>query len=259
MNILDSVILGLVEGLTEFLPISSTAHLIFTSKILHLQQNEFLKFFEVFIQSGAIIAVLILYFNQFIKNKNNFKNVMISFIPTAIIGFLLYKIIKKIFFTSDYLIIGSLILVGLIFMIIEFFISNKNITLNKNITNISPKNAFIIGLCQALAVVPGVSRAGSVIIIMMLLGYKREQAALYSFLLAIPTIFAASGYDLIKTDTTIIFQNNNFLLLIIGFITSFLSALFVIKWFIKYLQNNSLSNFGIYRIILGLIILFLLI
>lgn len=259
MNILDSVILGLVEGLTEFLPISSTAHLIFTSKILHLQQNEFLKFFEVFIQSGAIIAVLILYFNQFIKNKNNFKNVMISFIPTAIIGFLLYKIIKKIFFTSDYLIIGSLIFVGLIFMIIEFFISNKNITLNKNITNISPKNAFIIGLCQALAVVPGVSRAGSVIIIMMLLGYKREQAALYSFLLAIPTIFAASGYDLIKTDTTIIFQNNNFLLLIIGFITSFLSALFVIKWFIKYLQNNSLSNFGIYRIILGLIILFLLI
>lgn len=258
MNIIHSIILGLVEGLTEFLPISSTAHLIITSKFLQISQTDFLKFFEVFIQSGAIFAVLILYYDQFIKGKNNFKNVMISFVPTAIIGFLLYKIIKNVFFNSDLLIIASLFIVGLIFIIIEHFVKNKTLVLEKSIERISIKDALIIGLCQSLAVVPGVSRAGSVIVTMMLLKYKREEAALYSFLLAIPTIFAASGYDLLKTDFSIINQGNNLQLLAIGFITSFVSALFVVKWFIKYLQNNSLQNFGIYRIILAITTLLLI-
>lgn len=253
MNILHSIILGLVEGLTEFLPVSSTAHLIITSKILQLPQTDFLKFFEVFIQSGAIFAVLILYWDQFIKGKNNFKNVLISFIPTAVIGLLLYKVIKKIFFTSDYLIIGSLFIVGLIFILVEYFVSKKTIKLEKSIEKITVKDAIIIGLCQSLAVIPGVSRAGSIIVTMMLLKYKREEAALYSFLLAIPTIFAASGYDLLKTNWSMINQGNNLLLVAVGFITSFISALFVVKWFIKYLQNNSLKNFGIYRIILAII------
>jgi undecaprenyl-diphosphatase len=255
MNIINSIILGLVEGLTEFLPISSTAHLIITSKALQIPQTEFLKFFEVFIQSGAIFAVLILYYDQFIKGKNNFKNVMISFIPTAIIGLLLYKIIKQFFFTSDYLIIASLFIVGLVFILIEHFVKNKTLILDKSIEKISIKDALIIGLCQSLAVIPGVSRAGSVIVTMMLLKYKREEAALYSFLLAIPTIFAASGYDLLKTDFSIINQGNNLQLLAIGFVTSFVSALFVVKWFIKYLQKNSLQSFGIYRIILAVITL----
>ena len=255
MNILHSIILGLVEGLAEFLPVSSTAHLILTSKVLQIPQTDFLKFFEVFIQSGAIFAVLILYYDQFIKGKNNFKNVMISFIPTAIIGLLLYKVIKKFFFSSDYLIIGALFVVGLVFILVEHFVKNKTLILDKSIEKISIKDALIIGLCQSLAVIPGVSRAGSVIVTMMLLKYKREEAALYSFLLAIPTIFAASGYDLLKTDFSTINQGNNLLLLAIGFVTSFISALLVVKWFIKYLQKNSLQSFGIYRIILAAITL----
>lgn len=256
MNILHSLILGFVEGLTEFLPISSTAHLIIVSKFLRIPQTEFLNFFEVFIQSGAILAVLILFFDKLIKNKTNFKNVMISFVPTAIIGFLLYKTIKTVFFNSQLLISGSLLVVGLIFIIIEYFIKNKKIVLEKSIENITINDAFLIGLAQSLSTIPGVSRAGSVIVVMMLLRYKREDAALYSFLLAVPTIFAASGYDLLKTDLSIINQGNNLQLLAIGFFTSFFSAMFVVKWFIKYLQNNDLRSFGFYRVVASFLSLF---
>lgn len=256
MNILHSLILGMVEGLTEFLPISSTAHLIIVSKFLHIPQTEFLNFFEVFIQSGAILAVLILFFDKLIKNKTNFKNVIISFFPTAIIGFLLYKTIKIIFFNSQLLISGSLLVVGLIFLIVEYFVKNNKLKLEKSIADITIYDALIIGLAQSLSTIPGVSRAGSIIVIMMLLRYKREDAALYSFLLAVPTIFAASGYDFFETDFSIINQGNNLWLLIVGFFTSFFSAMFVVKWFVKYLQKNSLKSFGFYRIVASLLSLF---
>lgn len=254
MNIIQAIILGIVEGLTEFLPVSSTAHLIITSRILNLPQTDFQKFFEVFIQSGAILAVIFLYLQYILKNKNLVKIIIFSFLPTAIIGFGLYKIIKNVFFESSILLVGSMFIIGFVFLIIECLIAKKKIVLKKSIDNLSLFKAVAIGFFQALAVVPGVSRAGIVMVVMMLMGYKRDESAKYSFLLAVPTILAAGLYDLYKSREIINQSINYSPQLIIGFIVSFITAYIVIRWFINYLKNNSLVIFGIYRIILSLIL-----
>ena len=255
MNIINSIILGLVEGVTEFLPISSTAHLIISSKFLNIPTTEFQKFFEVFIQSGAILAVVFVYWKTIFKNRNLMINVILSFIPTAIVGFLLHKIIKGVFFESFTLIATSLFVVGLFFIIFEFLLKRKIIKTDKKIIRMTILQALLIGIGQSLAVVPGVSRAGAVILTMMLLGFDREESALYSFVLAVPTLFAASAFDFIKTDPQLVFSGSNPIFLFVGLITAFFSALFAIKWFIKFLQKNSLSYFGIYRIGLALIVM----
>jgi len=254
MNIFNALILGIVEGVTEFLPISSTAHLIITSRILGIEQTEFIKFFEVFIQAGAILAVMFLYFKYVLKNKNIIKNIFISFIPTAIIGFLLHKIIKTVFFEAYYLIVFSLFFIGSVFLLLEFLINKQKIILNKNIKELNVIQTIIIGIAQALAVLPGVSRAGIVMVSMMIMGYKRDQAAIYSFLLAVPTILAASIFDLLKTNLNIITNPGNITFLTIGFITSFVTAYISIKWLIGFLQRKSLVVFGIYRVLTSLVL-----
>ena len=216
MNILNAIILGFVEGMTEFLPISSTAHLIISSKLLNIPQTEFQKFFEVFIQSGAILAVIIIYWKTILKNKNLLINIILSFIPTAIVGLLLHKVIKGIFFESFTLIATSLFIVGLFFIIFEFLLKKKIVRTNKKIIQMTILQALTIGLGQSLAVVPGVSRAGAVILTMMIMGFDREESAIYSFVLAVPTLLAASAFDFIKTDPQLIFSGNNSLFLFIG-------------------------------------------
>jgi len=257
MTFIHAMILGIVEGLTEFLPISSTAHLILTSRFLNLSHTDFQKFFEVFIQSGAILAVILIYIKYVLKNKKIIPKVIVSFVPTAFIGFLLYKIIKNVFFDSTMLMIIAFFVLGVGFLIIEYFIKNKKIKLVRSIDRLDYQTAIIIGLAQSLAVVPGVSRAGVVLIAMMILGFKRDESAIYSFLLAVPTILAASGYDLYKSRDLLIFSSNSLILLTIGFIVSFMSAYIVVKWFIRYLQKNTLNVFGIYRIVLAIILLFI--
>lgn len=251
MNLFNALILGIIEGVTEFLPISSTAHLIISSKLLGIFQTEFQKFFEVFIQSGAILAVVVIYWKKILENRNLMINTILSFIPTAVIGLLLHKIIKGIFFESMNLIIFSLFFIGLFFIIFEFLLKKKIFKTDKRIIQMTILQALLIGIGQSLAVVPGVSRAGAVILTMMLLGFNREESALYSFVLAVPTLLAASVLDIIKTDPKLIFSGSNPLFLIVGLITSFFSALLAIKWFIKFLQNNSLTGFGVYRIALA--------
>lgn len=255
MTIFHSIILGLVEGLTEFLPISSTFHLLFTSKLLNIFQTDFIKVFEVFIQSGAILAVLILYLKEIVNNKSLITKIMVSFIPTGAIGFILYKVIKNIFFELNLLILGIFVIMGIVFIIIEKLIANKQIKLIRSVKDLSYKDAILIGLIQSLAVIPGVSRAGAVIVAMMGIGIKREEAAKYSFFLAIPTVLIASGYDLIKTREVILSQASNLIILFIGFISAFISALLAIKWFLNFLKKNSLVIFGIYRIGLAIIVL----
>lgn len=265
MTIFNAVLLGIVEGLTEFLPISSTAHLILTSELLGIYQTEFTKFFEVFIQSGAILAVVLLYWKLILNHKSYILNLIISFIPTAITGFILYPIIKNVFFNSLPLISISLFTVGILFIVLERNIAQiylggikgwrKGLVLTKTLAHITYNDAFIIGLVQTSAVIPGVSRAGAVIITMLLLGYNRKDSAIYSFLLAIPTIFAASVFDLFKTDWQLILQPNNMANLLMGFLVSFMTAYFVIKWFISYLQKKTLVGFGIYRIILAILLM----
>ncbi len=256
MNIFQSIILGLVEGVTEFLPISSTFHLIWVSKLLGIPQSDFQTFFNVFIQSGAILAVVVVYFRFLLTNKQYIKNILISFIPTAIIGFVLHDVVKHVFFKSDVIMLSAFLIVGIIFIIIEHLIHTKKLVVNKSLVEITIRTALIIGVCQALAVIPGVSRAGAVMVGMMIMGFKRGEAALYSFLLAVPTIFAAGALDFIKTDFSILNHGANLIYLAVGFGTSFLSALIVIKWLIKFLQNNSLKGFGIYRIITSCLLFF---
>lgn len=255
MDILQSIILGVVEGLTEFLPISSTFHLIFAATILRIPQTDFVKLFEIVIQAGAILSVLLLYLKTFTKDMYLLKRVIAAFIPTALVGFLMYKVIKNVFFASPLVMIGIFMLVGVIFIAYEMFIQKKQDYLHKSLSEFTYKEAILIGFIQALAVMPGVSRAGAVIVGMMLLRFKRDEAARFSFLLSVPTIFAASGYDLLKMRHVLLSSQGNMLLLLVGFVSAFISSYFVVKWFIQYLQKHSLAIFGWYRIILGLILL----
>ncbi len=252
MDLLSSLILGTVEGITEFLPISSTAHLIIVSKFLNIPQTEFLKFFEVFIQSGAILAVVFMYLKYAIKNPEILKRVAVSFVPTAIVGFLLHRVIKEVFFESADLITGSLFLVGLIFILIEYLIKKNKIILSRSLKDMSWVDAVVVGLGQSLAVVPGVSRAGIVMLTMMVKGFRRDESAVYSFLLAVPTILAASAYDLLKTDIALILDSNNLPFLLVGFLTSFVTAYISVTWLIGFIKRKTLVGFGIYRIILSL-------
>jgi len=251
MLFLKTLFLGLLEGVTEFLPVSSTAHLIVFAQVLKLPGSEYWKFFEVFIQSGAILAVLTIYWRKFL-DRELLTKLAYSFVPTAVFGFVLYKVVKNIFFDSNWLIAASLILFGLFFLILETRIRNKQLVLKKEIKDLSFAQAIILGLCQAVAMIPGVSRAGAVLVGGLLMGYKRSEVALYSFFLAVPTILAASAYDLLKTDSKAVLTNIP--LTIIGFISAYLSALVVIKWLIGYLQKKDLELFAYYRIGLGLLI-----
>lgn len=255
MNILQSLILGVVEGLTEFLPISSTFHLIMTSRLLGIESTEFLKLFEVIIQSGAIMALLLIYTKTLLSDRQLILNVLSSFIPTALVGFGLHRIIKTIFFESDILMFSAFIGVGLLFILLEKYFAPRPHLLRKEISALTPKQSLIIGLAQACSVIPGVSRAGSVIVAMMCLGYKREEAAKYTFLLSLPTIFAASALDLYQGRELLAGMQGSALLLSVGFLTAFVVAYGVVKWFTRYLASHTLEIFGWYRLASSALIL----
>jgi len=246
MPILHSIILGIVEGLTEFLPVSSTFHLIITSQLLGLTQDSYVKMFEVVIQTGAISALLFMYLKELFNHPKLAINVFASFIPTAIVGFTLHSVIKTVFFESHWLMLSVFVLVGIIFLWIEH--SSRNLSLA--LDSLTLTQSLIIGLAQSLSVIPGVSRSGSVIVAMMLLGYKRDESAKYTFLLSLPTIFAASALDLYQ-GRAILAQSYNTSLLLVGYITALIIAYFVVKWFIHYLSNHTLKVFGWYRLILA--------
>lgn len=256
MEYLQSVIFGLVEGATEYLPISSTFHLIWTSRFLGIGQTDFQKAYEVIIQAGAILAVVFLYWKSVIDDKKLILKILSSFVPTALIGLILYKIIKNIFFENYLLQITVFLLIGFVFILYERYRKNKS--LKKSLVDITYQEALIIGLAQSVAVIPGVSRAGAVILTMMLLNVRRDEAAKFSFLLAIPTLLAASALDIIKISPILFAQTDKIGYLAVGFLAAFLSALVVVKWFIKFLQHHTLSSFGWYRIILGILLLFFL-
>lgn len=251
MNILQSFILGIVEGLTEFLPISSTFHLIMSSKLLGLESSDYLKLFEVVIQSGAIVSLLFIYTQTLLNDKKLLLNVLYSFLPTAIVGLVLHKVIKTIFFESHWLMLIVFVLVGIVFFVLEAVEKKSPNQLRRSCEAISIKHAIVIGFAQALSVVPGVSRAGSVIVAMMLLGYKRDEAAKYTFLLSIPTIFAASALDLFQGRAMIMALSDGWLILGIGFFTALGSAYLVVKWLTRYLASHTLEIFGWYRLGIG--------
>lgn len=244
-NFFQAFILGIIEGITEFLPISSTAHLILTSDFLKLSQTEFMKSFEIIIQLGAILAVLFLYWRSFLDLKI-IKKLIIAFIPTGIIGILFYKIIKNYFFESTTLILSTLFLGGIFLIIFEKFHKEKKST-SEDISKISYKNCILIGIFQSIAIIPGISRSAATIIGGLILGLQRKTIVEFSFLLAVPTMIAATGLDLL--NSTKYFSSTEIYFLMIGFITSFVMAIVGIRFLLSYIQKNSFTAFGLYRII----------
>lgn len=252
MNIIVAVILGIIEGLTEFLPISSTGHLILVSSILSLPQSTYLKTFEIVIQGGAILAVLYLYAGKLIRNFTLWTRIIIAFLPGAFFGFILYKLIKDVLMESQLVVVTTLFIGGII-LIFSDKITPKQKT---DIDKLSYPRSFIIGVIQALSVIPGVSRAAASIIGGLIVGLPKNQAIEFSFLLSLPLILAASVYDLSQTGMT--FSPEEIKLILIGTITAFVTAVATIKWFIRFVNTKSLSAFGYYRIILAVIYYFLL-
>lgn len=254
MDLHSVVLLSLIEGITEFLPISSTAHLIIASLFLRLPQTEFLKTFQIFIQLGAILAVLSLYYNTIKKQPKLIILLLISFIPIAIVGLVLFKTITTIFFDNIYVIASAIFIGGVALIASDILTKDKRAKVS-DIKNITPKNALFIGIAQCFSVVPGTSRAAACIVGGLAFGLNKKTAVEYSFLLGLPTIAAAAAIDLIKNAPHFTqFELNT---LIIGCIFSFAFAYFAVKAFIALLSKNALVYFGVYRIILAIILLIL--
>lgn len=250
MTPLIALILGVLEGFTEFLPISSTGHLILASSLLGIGKDEFVKSFEIAIQLGAILSVVILYGRTLIVSKEIFLRVITAFVPTAIIGFLLHGIAKKYFLDDPILVLWTLLIGGIILIAFEKWHTEKPSDVS-DLAQITFTQAMIVGLCQSIAIVPGVSRAAATVIGGMLFGIKRQTIVEFSFLLAIPTMAAATALDLLKSASS--FTSADFSLLSIGFVTSFIVALFAIKWLLKYIKNHTFTGFGVYRVLVGVI------
>jgi undecaprenyl-diphosphatase len=258
MNIIHAIILGVVEGITEFLPISSTGHLIFVSKLLNIVQTDFVKTFEISIQLGAILAIIILYWKKIFLNRGIIKKVLVAFIPTGIIGFILYKIVKGYLLGNLWLVIGSLAVVGLILIIVELYLGRgrKFSARTNSLEKISYGQAVTIGVVQSLGMVPGVSRSGATIIGGLIMGIDRQTIVDFSFLLAIPTMLAATGYDLLKSYKLI--SSADFGILGVGFLVSFLVAIPAVIFLIKFVKKYNFIGFGIYRIVIAIIFMAIL-
>lgn len=252
MDFLHAIILGIIEGVTEFLPISSTGHMILASKLMGLSQSDFLKTFEISIQLGSILAVLILFWHKLTHHFSIWIKLFIGFIPTGILGLTLYEKIKTFFDPTT--VAYMLIFGGFAFLIVEYFYKPQSKL--EHISQISYKKAFLIGLFQSLAMIPGTSRSGATIIGGLLFGLSRKCSAEFSFLLALPTILSATLYDLYKNSN--ILTTDHLQILVLGTFVAFITALCVIKIFLNFISRFSYRFFGIYRIILGLIFLFAL-
>lgn len=270
MTILQTIILGVVEGITEFLPISSTAHIMIAAEFLKISQSAFIKSFEIAIQLGAVFAVLSLYFRKMVSDPKIIAKIIAAFVPTALIGFGLYPFIKSHLIGNFQAVFWSLLIGGIILILVEIYENKKEARETaalaiSEIGNTAPSamspdpsyiQAFGIGVVQALAVIPGVSRSAATIIAGRLFGLSKTTALEFSFLLALPTIAAATGYDAFKNASVF---DGNVHILVIGFIVSFLTAILTIKFLLAFVKNHSFISFGVYRIILaGLILLLIL-
>ena len=255
MTVFETIVLAIVEGLTEFLPVSSTGHMIIASSLMGIQSNNFVKLFTVAIQLGTILSVVVLYFKRFFKSFDFYYKLIVAFVPAVIFGLLFSDKIDELL--ESPLTVGiSLLLGGIVLLFVDKWFKNAPID---DTDKINYPTAFIIGVFQCLAMIPGVSRSGASIVGGMTQKLTRKAAAEFSFFLAVPTMFAATAkklYDFYKDGHTISPQEVN--LLIIGNVVGFIVALIAIKSFISFLSKNGFKVFGIYRIIVGAIIIILL-
>jgi undecaprenyl-diphosphatase len=245
MNAWHAVVLGIVEGLTEFLPVSSTGHLILTARLLGLEQTEFLKTFEIIIQLGAMLAVVLVYWKTFFRAPEVSKRILAALIPTLGVGFLLYRTVKSLF-SNEIVILASLVIGGIVLILFDRWHKEDGKAIGE-LKDVPYSKAVWIGLCQALAVVPGVSRSGATIVGGLALGLKRKTVVEFSFLLAVPTILAAAALDLLKNGAA--FHSSDWDLLLIGAGVSFFVAWASIQFFLKFVQSRGFTIFGVYRIL----------
>ncbi|AXP08931.1 undecaprenyl-diphosphate phosphatase [Campylobacter hepaticus] len=246
-------ILGIIEGLTEFLPVSSTGHMILGTTILGININEFWKSFLIIIQLGSILAVLFVFWRRLFQGIDIWFKLAIGFFPTGVIGLFVAKYLSVLF--NGWVVVFMLIFGGVIFIFIELVYKKRYYRVDC-LEKITFKQAFCVGLFQSLAMIPGTSRSGASIIGGLLLGLNRKTATEFSFLLAIPTMIIATVYSIYK-EPQILSNANSLIPLSIGFVTAFVVAVFVIKFFLKFISRFDFIPFGIYRIVLGIVFFYL--
>ncbi len=252
MTIVDSIILGIIEGFTEFLPISSTGHLIVASKFLGVDQTDVTNAYQVIIQFAAILAVFFNYRDKFHVSKIPlWTKVFIAFLPIGTVGFIFSDQIKAMF--SIDVVAVMFIVGGVIFLLVEKFFIPHEKTMLDDIEKINMKQTLWIGFAQVFALIPGTSRAGSTIIGALLVGLSRRASAEFSFLLAFPVMCAVTGYDLLKHYKD--FTHESLINLGIGFVVSFVVAYVTIKLFLAFLEKFTFVAFGVYRILFGVLLL----
>ena len=257
MDSIQTIIIGIVEGLTEFIPVSSTGHMIITEKLLHLPDNDFMKMFTVAIQLGAILAVVVLYWKKFFdfKNLQFYFKLIVGVIPAIILGLLFSKKIDALL-ESPTTVAVSLLLGGVILLFIDKLFSGNTTSSEKQVSFVQ---SFIIGIWQCLAMIPGVSRSAASIIGGMQQKLTRSEAAEFSFFLAVPTMLAATGYKLFKHyKETGGFTAEEIKELAIGNVVAFIVAILAIKFFISFVKKYGFRIWGVYRIILGTVLLILI-
>ncbi|HET9011320.1 MAG TPA: undecaprenyl-diphosphate phosphatase [Gemmatimonadaceae bacterium] len=247
MSLLHALILGIVEGITEFLPVSSTAHLILASKLLALD-SEFVKSFEIIIQFGAILSVVVLYFRKFF-DWDVLKKLAVAVVPTGVIGLTVYKAVKGYLLGNVTVVLLSLLIGGIALIVFERFQDGTG-KAEVDFSEITYRKAFLIGLFQAIAVVPGVSRSAATIVGGSLIGVSKRTIVEFSFMLAVPTMLAATGLELVKGKAALA---GNYGVLAVGFVVSFVTAIVAIKSFLGYIKNRDFAAFGWYRIVLAVV------
>lgn len=255
MGIFEAIILAIIEGLTEFLPVSSTGHMIIASSMMGIASEDFVKLFTIVIQLGAILSVFVLYFKRFFQSVNFYLKLFVAFIPAAVFGILLSDKIDEML-ESPLAVAISLVIGGIILLFVDKWFNRPTIHKEENINYLT---ALKIGFFQCIAMIPGVSRSGATIVGGMSQRLSRQVAAEFSFFLAVPTMLAATGkklYDFFKHGNTL--TDEQIKLLAVGNIVAFIVALLAIKTFIGFLNKNGFKIFGWYRIVVGLAILILM-
>jgi len=248
MTLYEATILGIVEGITEFLPVSSTAHIALTSHILGVPQDDFMNAFNIIIQIAPIFSIMIIYSQTLFQSLDIWKKLIASFIPTGAIGFLFHHQIEAMFSSNS--IVLWMIATGIFFLVVEYLYTKRGHN-TAELEDVTYKQAVTIGFIQALSLIPGVSRSGSTILGGMLLGLKRETSMSFSFLLAIPTMTAASGYTLLKEYDTL--SSDGMGMIAVGFVVSFFVGWATVKSFLAIAGKYNFTPFGIYLIASGIL------
>ena len=254
MDIFQAIIIGIIEGFTEFLPISSTGHMIVAGKFLGIQENSVVHAYEIIIQFSAILAVMLIYREKLsFKKVDLWMKIMLAFMPFAIVGFLIKDYIDVLFNVKT--VAYMFIVGGVVFLVVEYFYKEEESHV-KDVESVSYRQALWIGISQIFAIIPGTSRSGATIIGGLLTGLDRKASSDFSFLLAIPVMGAVSGYSLLKHYHDLI--DADLTAFAVGFIVSFIVAYITVKVFLVFIQRFSFVPFGIYRIIFGILLLMLL-